>query len=513
MDADSSGRLFIQIANATTQNTPDNFRFIFYISVLFILIFLNASFSAAEIAIITLNDGKIRALAEDGDKTSKRILKFIDKPSQFLSTIQAGITFAGFFASAVAAIKFVDPLKSVFESFVKIRGLELMSVIIITLLLSFIFLVLGEQVPKRIAMKYPYPTVKYTLWLLILLGGFIKPFVAVLNFFGNIILRIIGINPDEHEKTVTEEEIRMMINVGRETGTIHDSEKEMIENIFELNDTQVSEIMTHRTDLVSLSCDAPFDEVLQIAVSEKFTRIPVYKDSIDNIIGILHIKDLLAIAVDGLDGPFSLENLIREPLFIPETKTVDEVFREMQSGHAQIAVVIDEYGGTAGIITIEDLLEEIVGNMQDEYDEEEDEIVREDEHTIVAEGKTSLYEIEEELGVDFPEDGDYDTIAGLFMDILGRIPEEDEYPEVAYKNITMKVMEMNDKRIVKIRITVHPPDETEDENSENNDKNDKIDRNDKEDKIEKNNKNNKSDKLQKTEIIEKFEKKKMELLR
>jgi len=513
VDADSSGRMFIHIANATAQNTSEDLSLIIYLIVLFILIFFNASFSAAEIAIITLNDNKVRTLAEEGDKTSKRILKFINKPSQFLSTIQVGITCAGFFASALAAIRFAQPLREIIDPSERFSFLGIVSVLVITLMLSYISLVFGELVPKRIAMKHSYTVIKYTLWLLILVSAIIKPFVAILNFSSNTVLRIIGINPDEHERTVTEEEIRMMINVGRETGSIHDSEKEMIENIFEFNDTQVSEIMTHRTELVSLSCEAPFDEVLQVAVSEKFTRIPVYRDSIDNIIGILHIKDLLVIAVEGLSQPFNLDNIIREPLFVPETKTIDEVFREMQAGHAQIAVVIDEYGGTAGIITIEDLLEEIVGSMQDEYDEEEEEIVREDENTIIAEGKTGLDEIAEELGVKFPEDGDYDTIAGMFMDILGRIPDEDEQPEVLYENITMKVLEMSDKRIVKIRIKVHPPEDANDKSDDD----DKPDRNDKKPFSKEKDKN--GDKISKNESdlsakeYEKYEIKKMEMLK
>ncbi len=511
MDADSSGRMLIHIANATAQNTSVDQNLIFYLVALFILILINAAFSAAEIAIITVNDNKVRALADDGDKTSIRIVKFLDKPSQFLATIQVGITFAGYFASALAAMNFAQPLAKVLDPAGKYPFILGISVVIITLILAYVSLVFGELVPKRVAMKNPYSVIKYTLWILIFLGSAIKPLVYFLTFSTNLVLRIIGINPDDHEKTVTEEEIRMMINVGRETGSIHDSEKEMIENIFEFNDTQVSEIMTHRTDLVSLNCDAPFDEVLQIAVSEKFTRIPVYRDSIDNIIGILHIKDLLVIAVEGLNQPFNLENIIRAPLFVPETKTIDEVFREMQTEHAQIAVVIDEYGGTAGIITIEDLLEEIVGSMQDEYDEEEEEIVREDENTIVAEGKTGLDEIAEELKIKFPEDGDYDTIAGMFIDILGRIPDEDEKPEVTYENITMKVLEMSDKRIVKIRITALMPDNNDEKDDDNDDKSDK---NDKKTSTKGKDKNGeKSENNFPGKEYEKYEIKKMELLK
>jgi putative hemolysin len=467
VDADCSTRYFAQIPNLTVLPPEPELSLVFSIIVLFLLILFNALFAATEIAVITLNDNKVRMLAEEGDKTSRRILKYIDGPTHFLSTIQVGITFAGFFASAFAADRFAGPLTKVIDPSGSVQWLGVVSVVLITLLLSYISLVFGELVPKRIAMKKPYQVIRYTLWLLVLVGTLLKPFVYFLTFSTNLILRMIGINPAEHERTVTEEEIRMMINVGRETGTIHETEKEMIENIFELNDTQVSEIMTHRTDLVSLSCDATYKETLDVAVQEKFTRIPVYRDNIDNIIGILHIKDLLTYSHDERLEDFNVEKIIREPLFVPETKTIDEAFREMQTSHAQFAVVIDEYGGTAGIITIEDLLEEIVGNMQDEYDEEEEEIIRQDENTLVVEGRTSLDEIAEALNIRIPDDHDYDTIAGMFIDLLGRIPEEEEQPEVQYENLTMKVLEMSDKRIGKIRIAVSPSLESElDENSD-----------------------------------------------
>ncbi len=459
MDVDSSTLILSQVVMAV-QSSDTQLRILFNIIVLILLILFNAAFAASEMAVITLNDNHVKKMAEEGDKNSKRILKFIEKPTNFLSTIQVGITFAGFFASAFAADKFAPMLTRAIDPGQTLPWLSTVSVVVITMILSYVSLVFGELVPKRVAMKSPYAVIKYTLGLLIFTGTILKPFVKFLTFSTNLVLRAFGINPSERERKVTEEEIRMMVNVGRETGTIHETELEMIENIFDFNDTQVSQIMTHRTDLVSLDCDATFDEVVTLAVHEKFTRIPVYKDSIDNIIGILHIKDLLSIAVDGMSGPFKLEQIIREPLFVPETKTIDEAFREMQTEHVQIAVVIDEYGGTAGIITVEDLLEEIVGNMQDEYDEEDEEIVREDENTLIVEGKTALDEISDELDIEIPEDRDYDTIAGMFIDILGRIPDEDEQPEVTYSNLTMRVMEMDDRRISKIKITVNNPEQS-----------------------------------------------------
>lgn len=472
MNTDDGARLFMQIAGLAAQTSEVEVRVFLNLFILALLILFNAAFAATEIAVITQNDSKVRMLADEGDKTCKRLVKYIDGPSHFLSTIQVGITFAGFLASALAADKFAQPLAQALDPEGRFPFLGVVTVIVITAILAYLSLVFGELVPKRIALKNPMGVLKYTLFLLIFVGKIMKPFVMFLTFSSNFVLRVIGINPNEHEKKVTEEEIRMMINVGRETGTIHEAEREMIENIFELNDTQVSEIMTHRTDLVSLSGQASFNEVIEVAVSEKFTRIPVYKDSIDNIIGILHIKDLLTIMTEGRENSFNLENIIREPLFVPETKTVDEVFREMQNEHAQIAIVIDEYGGTAGIITVEDLIEEIVGSIQDEYDEEPEEIIREDDTTVVVDGKAPLDEVADELDVKIPLDKDYDTVAGLFMDILGRIPDEGETPEVDFENLTLKVLEVNERRITRIRITVHPmPENEEDDSDETNGKN------------------------------------------
>jgi len=462
VDADSGTRLWIQIGNAATQLNESRLIIVFNIIILLLLIFFNAAYAASEMAVITLNDNKVRKMAEEGDKNSRKILKFIDHPTRFLSTIQVGITFAGFFASAFAAGQFAAPLTAAIDPGGTMPWLGTVSVIVITMALSFFSLVYGELVPKRIAMRSPYTVIKYTIGLLTFTSALLRPFVYFLTFATNLSLRIIGINPEEHEKTVTEEEIRMMVDVGRESGSIHENEKEMIENIFEFNDTQVSEIMTHRTHIVSLDSKADFQEVLAIAVNEKFTRIPVYRESIDNIIGILHIKDLLSIAVEGLEQPFNLEKMIREPFIVPETKTIDETFHEMQKEHEQIAVVIDEYGGTAGIITMEDLLEEIVGNMQDEYDEEDDEIIRQDEDTLIVDGMTSLDEISDALEIDLPQDRDYDTIAGMVIDLLGRIPDEDEHPEVNFYRMTFTVLEMEEKRIAKIKITInHPENEIE----------------------------------------------------
>ena len=434
------------------------------ISILFILILLKAFFTASEIAIITLNDNRIHKEADEGDRISQKLLRLIGEPSRFLATIQVGVTMAGFLSAAYVADRFTSRFYALFEF--EAPGLRASSMVIVTIILVYFSLVLGEMVPKRIAQNNPVNFARRVASLIIWLGVFLSPFIWLLSVLTRFILNLLRIDPNQTDRNVTEEEIRMMVDVGRESGAIHAEEKEMIENIFEFNDKDVSEIMTHRTNVVSLDVDADYAEVLEVAVHEKYTRIPVYDESLDNIIGILHIKDLLYHAAEGLKQPFSLHNMIRPPYFVPESKHIDGLFREMQRDRIQMAIVIDEYGGTAGVVTIEDLLEEIVGNIQDEYDEEEQLIVPKGADTYWVIGTTPLHEVGEVVNIDFPDD-DYDTIAGLVISLLGRIPAEDEFPEVNYKNLVLKVLEMDEKRVSRVMLKIIPaidsrgdPDET-----------------------------------------------------
>lgn len=422
------------------------------------LIFVNAFFSATEMAVITLNDNKIRKMAEDGHKAAKKILKFIDNPGHFLATIQVGVTLAGFLSSAFAADKFSQRLTHLLDPDGSISFLPTVSMIIITVILAYFSLVLGELVPKRLAQKYPERVAYTAAGIVRGFGYLMAPFVKLLTVSTNLLLRAIGIDPNAVDKNVTEEEIRMMVDVGSESGSIEDEEKEMIQNIFEFNDKEVSEIMTHRTKLVALPVSSTYDEVLETAINERYTRIPIYDGTIDDIVGILHIKDLLGIALkdDGDKANFSLPELMRPPLVVPETKNLSSLFAEMKKGGMQLAVIIDEYGGTAGIATIEDMLEEIVGNITDEFDDEEDQkMTILPDGDILFSGDTSLNDVEDVLRIDLPDE-DYDTIAGFVIHLLDRIPEESETPEVTYGNVEIKVVSVEDKWISKVRIHVVP---------------------------------------------------------
>jgi len=418
---------------------------------LMLLVALNAFFAATEIALISLNDNKIRYMAEEGNKKASLLIKILGEPSKFLATIQIGITLAGFLASAFAADTFAGPLVELIKKTnlpISETVLKNVSVILITIILSYFTLVFGELVPKRLAMKKAESISFFVVTPLRALSTITSPFVKLLTVSTNFIVRLFGIDPAAEEEMVTEEEIRMLVDVGEEKGAIDESEKEMINNIFEFDNKVVSDIMTHRTEIVGIPTSASIKDIIEIVKSAKFTRYPVYEDNIDDIIGILNIKDLIQLTEDR--NQFDLNQIIRQPYYVPASKKADELFRELQSTKTHMAVAIDEYGGTAGIVTIEDLLEEIVGNIFDEYDVEEKEFEKIDDNTFIINGVASLDRVTEFLKVDLPID-DYDTLSGFLIGQLGRIPEAGETPVVEYDEIIFKVEEIEEKRIAKVK--------------------------------------------------------------
>ncbi len=418
---------------------------------LVLLIALNAFFAASEIALISLNENKLRYMAEEGNKKASQLLKILGDPSKFLATIQIGITLAGFLASAFAADTFAEPLVELIKKTqipVSETVLKNIAVIFITLVLSYFTLIFGELVPKRLAMKKTETISFFVVSPLIALSTVTSPFVKLLSVSTNFVVRLFGIDPAAEEEMVTEEEIRMLVDVGEEKGAIDENEREMINNIFEFDNKEVCDIMTHRTEIVGIPITASIKEIMDIVKEAKFTRYPVYEENIDDIIGILNIKDFIQLTEDRND--FCLKNIIRQPYYVPSSKKADELFRELQSTKTHMAVVIDEYGGTAGIVTIEDLLEEIVGNIFDEYDEEEKEFEKLDENTFIISGVTSLDRVTEVLDVDLPVD-DYDTLSGFIIGQLGRIPEEGETPEVEFEEIVFKVEKVEEKRIARVK--------------------------------------------------------------
>jgi putative hemolysin len=423
------------------------------IILLIVLVLLNAFFSGAEIALISLNDKLIKKQAEEGDKKAKQLHAFLSEPSKFLATIQIGITFAGFFASAFATESFVDDLVvAVMKTGLPISELIIrnISLVIITIVLSYFTLVFGELIPKRVAMQKADLFSKIAVGPLTVISHITSPFVKFLTTSTNFFIKLFGGNPSaDDDERVTEEEIRMMMEVGEERGVIQDTEREMIDNIFEFDDKRVSEIMTPRPDIVGIPVESGLEYILSVMDRDKYTRTPVYKENIDNIVGILHVKDLIQFIINS-EKEFNLEQIVRTPYFVPESKMIDDLFKELKKHKVHLAVVIDEYGSTAGIVTIEDLVEEIVGNIFDEYDIEEKDIEYLDNDTFIFDGSISLDKVEEVLGEDLPVD-DFDTLSGFVMDLLGRIPKKDETPTVEFESIVFKVTKLEGKRIVKIK--------------------------------------------------------------
>ncbi len=419
--------------------------------VLLILILLNAFFAASEIAFISLNDAKIEKQAKEGNKKAKQIEKMLKEPSKFLSTIQIGITLAGFLSSAFASDAFAERLAPILYNampFISLGIWKSISIILITIILSFFTIVFGELVPKRLAMKH-YEKISFaTIGVIRIIAVITAPFVKLLTVMTNTISKIFGVGENE-EESVTEEEIKMMIDQGEEKGTIQEEEKELINKVFEFNDITVSEVMRHRKDIFAVDINISGDELMHELSKEeyRYSRIPVYDETIDEIKGVLYVKDILK---NIGKKSFKVKNIVKDAYFVSQTRLINEVFKELQRNKKQIAIIVDEYGGTAGLITMEDIIEELFGEIYDEYDEEEKEFEKIDENTYMLAGNMAIYDVNKILNAEIPE-GDYDTISGFLQEQLGRIPEDEETPIVETKKVTYKIQECEDKRILKIK--------------------------------------------------------------
>lgn len=431
------------------------------LSILAVLILCNAFFSLCEAAVIALNDGKLRRMAESGDPAARRILWLVEEPSRFLSTIQAGKTLSSLFASAVAAIGLCAPLARELSALplpfsLSPRLWYLLSVLLVILLLAFLLEVLGEVVPKRLGTLYPEPVAFCCSRMLKAIYHIARPFVALLNTGAGGILRLIRINPNEEPERVTEEEIRMMVDVGNEKGVIEQSEKDMIDNIFEFDERTAGDVMTHRTELLAVDVEDKLSDIIPKAVEYGFSRLPVYEESIDNVVGILYVKDILPF-IGRMDyDSVPLRSLMREAMYVPETNSCQQLLHAFKESKVQMAIVVDEYGGTSGVATMEDLLESIVGNIQDEYDNEEELVQKVCDGLYNFDGSVPLDEVGKLMGLEFPDDAG-DTLSGMLIDQLGRIPGEREHPRVRVQDVVFSVLKVADRRIAKVQAERIPP--------------------------------------------------------
>lgn len=390
-----------------------------------VLLVFNAFFAGSEMAFVSLNINKLKAKALENDRKAKKVIDILSDSTNFLSSIQVGVTLSGFLASAFASEAFA----SVLVEFLINMGMNIrpelikpFSVIVITIILSYLTILFGELVPKKVAMSYPEKFANAVVYPVSFFSKLFKPLVKFLSFSTNLTLRLIGIDPEGLDDSATEEEIRMLVSVSHESGNIDETEREMIDNIFAFDDMTVEEIMTHRTEVLAISDDWTFDEILDFVKDERFTRYPIYKDSIDNIIGTIHLRDLLKYTHSKKE--YVLKDILRKPYYIPTSKKTDDLFNEFKLNKSHIAIVVDEYGGTAGIVTMEDLIEEIMGEISDEYDEDEsDGISKISDEMWMVDGDSELYDLQSALDVELPLDK-FDTVSGFIIGMLGRLPED-----------------------------------------------------------------------------------------
>ena len=430
----------------------------FQFLVIIMLTGINAFFSGAEMAIVSINKNKLKMLVEDGNKRAIMLDKLLEEPSKFLSTIQVGITLAGFFASASAATGISKYFSSYLQK-LNIPYSNQISMILITLLLSYITLVFGELIPKRLALRKSEKIALFSIGIIITISKIFSPFVKFLTFSTNTVLSLLKMKDDNLEEKVSKEEIRSLVEVGREHGIINDIEKEMIENIIEFDEKIAREIMIPRTKVFLVDKNITIEELFAKKEIGRYSRIPVYDGEADNIIGVLLTKELMMEAYKKGFENVVLSDILQEAYFVPETKNVNELFNELQIEKKHIAMLIDEYGGFSGIVTLEDLIEEVMGNIYDEYDAVDSSIKKLSTDKYLVNGELFLNDINDYFDIEL-DSKHYDTLSGLLIEKIGYIPEDNEdIPPVIIGNLSFKPQRVKDKKIEKILIIFNNLDE------------------------------------------------------
>lgn len=429
---------------------------------LIFLIFIHAYFAAAEMSIVSINKNKIKLLAQEGNKKAAMLRELLEKPNVFLSTIQVVITLAGFLASASAAVGMSDNLGELLTNLGLPYG-RYIAILVVTIVLSYVTLVFGELYPKRIALQHAETIALHVVQPIIILSKLTRPFVWILSSSVNILLWITKQKIKIDDEEFSEDEVMSMLEFGQETGLLKEKGRKMINRIFAFDDKLAYEVMTPRTDVFYIDINDPTEEYIDELMELRYSRIPVYEDDSDNIIGILHIKDYLIKArEDGFEN-VDIKSILRKPYFVPETKNIDSLFFDLQSSKQHIAILIDEYGGFSGIVTMEDIIEEVMGDIDDEYDEEELPIERIDDNTFIVDGFINLDNLDEKLNLNLQSENS-ETLGGLLIDLLGEIPDEDEPEErvIEYENCVFKIESVKERRIEKVKLYIVPnPNEDE----------------------------------------------------
>lgn len=423
--------------------------------------------NAFSIALGQLSEAETEEAAENGDKHAKKLLKYIENEKGELDRVNSLKFFCALLLSGFAVLMFCKEMREfLFELFsaksyfsqLLLNFLGGLIIICITALIIFVF---GEIFARISGLKHPKNTAKSLLPVIGFMTAVIMPFSTVLEYIWQKVSKVFGTNPD-YDEEVTEENILQLVDDAEESGVLEESQKEIINNLFQFDDITVNDVMNHRTDIVAIEISEKLDEVLKLATEEGFSRIPVFEDDLDNIVGIIYVKDLLKYVGKKLPERITIRSVMREAYHIPQTKRCSELFKEFTEKRIQMAIVIDEYGGTAGIVTLEDLIEEILGNIQDEYDDEEEEISVVNETTFKIDGACDIEEVEDMLGISLPE-GDFDTLGGFMLYSLGRIPKDGEKPVIEEKGYRFTALSVSDRRIESVKAEKLPEEKTEED--------------------------------------------------
>ncbi|MCR5261762.1 MAG: hemolysin family protein [Candidatus Gastranaerophilales bacterium] len=432
-----------------------------------LLLLTNGFFVASEFALVNVRQTKMAQLAKDGNKKAELVCAEIEHLDKYIAAVQLGITIAsiglGWVGEATLA-KILEPLFAWLPHFETKIAVHTIATGIAFAVITFLHVVMGELMPKSIALQFPERTALFIAEPMKHIADLFKPFIYLLNGFGNFLLKLIHISPATSSHSVhTPEEIGMIIDASFNEGILNETEKDMLQNIFEFSDKDAKQIMVPRPDMVAIPMDIEFDELEKIILNNQYTRYPVYEEDLDHVAGLLHVKDLYALTANKQD--FNLKSMLREVKFFPETVSLDKLIREFKTNKVQMAIIVDEFGGTSGLITLEDILEEIVGEVQDEFDtDEEENITKINDDEYIANGIMRIDEFADYFNKEIPEEEDVETIAGIILKRLDRIAEVND--SVEFDDFILTVTELDGTRIVKIKVTKKPEEAVEEENTE-----------------------------------------------
>lgn len=427
---------------------PDGNSILFQLLFLAFLTLVNAFFAGAEMAVVSVNKNRIKVLADEGSKRAALLQTLFEDSTKFLSTIQVAITLAGFFSSASAATGISQVLGGWIAQF-GIPYSNTIAVVVVTIILSYFTLVFGELVPKRIALQKAEAFSLFVVHPIYIISKILSPFIKLLSLSTNGFLHLIGMKTENLEEAVSEEEIKKMLETGSENGVFNEIEKEMINSIFSFDDKTAKDVMVPRREVFAIDIEEPLEKILDEILETRHSRIPVYEEQIDNIIGILQVKDVMIEARKKSFEEVDIRALLKEAFFVPDGKSTDELFREMQKTKNRMAVLIDEYGGVSGILTVEDLVEEVMGEITDEHEEEVVELQKIGEKEYLLDGSILIEELNEKLNLKL-ETENYDTLSGYLIEELGYIPKDSGQCELDADGVHFKILEVKEKRIRKV---------------------------------------------------------------